>query len=142
VIILDTDILSTLLRQSGAAYDRIARRLRDVEEAGEEFAASIVTVEELLRGWLSYIAASRQMSREVESYARLHALVESFSDYPILQFDDVAAAEYQALRSKKLRVGAMDLKVAAVAKRHAAPLATANMRDFRVVPGLRLLDWS
>jgi tRNA(fMet)-specific endonuclease VapC len=51
-----------------------------------------------------------------------------------------AATEYQRLRGLKVRIGAMDLKIAAIALANDATLWTRNMVDFRKVPGLKVED--
>ena len=59
----------------------------------------------------------------------------------VFEFDARAAAEFQWLRSLKLRIGTMDLKIAAIVLRHGATLLSANLRDFRQVPDLTVEDW-
>jgi len=41
-----------------------------------------------------------------------------------------------------LRVGAMDLKIAAIALAHPATGLTRNQKDFSRVPDLRVADWT
>lgn len=45
------------------------------------------------------------------------------------------------LRGQRLRLGTMDLKIAATALVHDALLLSANRRDFERVPGLRVENW-
>ena len=42
----------------------------------------------------------------------------------------------------KVRIGTMDLKIAAIALVHEAVLITRNVSDFVKVPGLRAQDWT
>jgi tRNA(fMet)-specific endonuclease VapC len=42
----------------------------------------------------------------------------------------------------RLRLGTMDLKIAAIARANDATLLTRNTTDFQKVPGLRFEDWS
>ena len=49
---------------------------------------------------------------------------------------------YQNLWIQKLRVGTMDLKIAAIALANDATLVTRNTIDFQRVPGLRIEDWT
>jgi tRNA(fMet)-specific endonuclease VapC len=57
-------------------------------------------------------------------------------------FDDRAADRFTSLRRAGIRIGSMDLKIAAIALVHDALLVTGNLRDFAVVPNLRCEDWS
>jgi len=45
------------------------------------------------------------------------------------------------LRRAKVRIGTMDLKIASIALVHDALLLSANLRDFRQVPGLEVENW-
>jgi tRNA(fMet)-specific endonuclease VapC len=140
VIILDTDIISVLDSRSGSAYENLAARLarRDVDH----IAITIVSFEEQMRGWLSYIAASRALSRQIEGYARLHRLLRWYQEQELLDFNTSAADVYEKLKRARVRLGAMDLKIAAIALDRGALLVSRNLRDFRKVPNLQVEDWS
>jgi tRNA(fMet)-specific endonuclease VapC len=60
----------------------------------------------------------------------------------ILSFTEPAIARFERLRAMKLGVGAMDLRIAAIALEHGATVVTRNTRDFQRIPGLPLDDWS
>jgi tRNA(fMet)-specific endonuclease VapC len=68
-------------------------------------------------------------------------LFEYFRSFTIVLFDERAADQFDALRSAKIRLGTMDLKIAATALVNNALLLSANRRDFERVPGLRVEDW-
>ena len=53
-----------------------------------------------------------------------------------------AGVEYQRLRRLRVRIGTMDLKIAAIVLTHDATLLTKNLSDFRKVPGLKVADWT
>src|SRR5262245_41159797 len=97
---------------------------------GEEFVTSIISVEEVMRGWLSVIHREKQVRRQTNAYARLGSLFDFFADWTLLPFDDRAADEFERLRSQGVRIGRMDLKIASIALVHDALLLTANRRDF------------
>jgi tRNA(fMet)-specific endonuclease VapC len=42
----------------------------------------------------------------------------------------------------KIRIGTMDLKIAAIALAHGATLLSRNLVDFKKVPGLTVEDWT
>ena len=58
-----------------------------------------------------------------------------------MPFDEQAASEYQGLRAQRIRIGTMDLKIAAIALVHDALLLSANLRDFQQIPNLRVANW-
>ena len=95
-----------------------------------------------MRGWLAYIARARSSTQQVRGYARLHALLEDFNTRPILDFDQNCTAEFDRLVGLKVRVGTMDLKIAAISIMRDALLLSRNLTDFRKVPGLRVDDWT
>lgn len=105
------------------------------------FAVTAISLEEQLRGWLAEIAARPDFARQVGAYRRLVDLVRFFGAWEIVAFDDAAAAKCAALRKARVRIGTMDLKIAAIAIAHDALLLTANARDFAMVKGLRFENW-
>jgi tRNA(fMet)-specific endonuclease VapC len=138
VIVLDTDVLSIVQRARGEIYERLATRL---DEAGGVH-VTIVSFEEQMRGWLAHIARARNMAQQITAYERLQDFLDDFRPRPVLAFDDRAAAEFQRLRNRKIRIGTMDLKIAAIALAYDATLVSRNLADFRQVPGLKVEDWT
>ena len=68
--------------------------------------------------------------------------LDDFRTIDVLDFDEEAAAELQRLRRMKIRIGTMDLKIAAIALVHDATLLSRNLVDFKKVPGLKVEDWT
>ena len=64
-----------------------------------------------------------------------------FEDWEILPYDGAAAAKFKELRKVRIRVATQDLKIASIALVQGALLLSANLRDFRKVPGLRVESW-
>ena len=139
MILLDTDHLSLIDQDTVAAFN-IGRRLATVPSV--EVAVSIVTYEEQMRGWLGYVAQAHAPERQVEAYQKLRLFVERFRRIPLVDYDAAASAEFQRLRRERVRIGAMDLKIAAICLTHNATLLTRSLKDFQKVPGLRMEDWS
>ena len=95
-----------------------------------------------MRGWLSYISASKKLSREVAGYARLKKLLVAYRAREVLDFHDAASRQLEQLRRMRLGVGTMDLKIAAIALCHDATVITQNTIDFSRIPNLRVEDWT
>jgi tRNA(fMet)-specific endonuclease VapC len=95
-----------------------------------------------MRGWMGYIAAARSLVKQVEAYRRLRSHLENYRQVPVLDFDEAAAGVYEELRRARIRIGTMDLKIAAIVISLDATLLSRNKRDFAKVPGLKLEDWT
>ena len=138
--ILDTDHLSLLGRASSAEAQRLRFRLAGVKS--EERVTTIVNFEEQMRGWLSHLAQARSLPRQVEAYRRLKDFLDRYRKITVVQFDETAAIEFERLQRLRLRIGTMDLKIAAIALAHNATVLTRNIKDFSRVPELRVEDWT
>jgi tRNA(fMet)-specific endonuclease VapC len=139
VVVLDTDLISLLGRQDSKASIQLQKRL-DTTPKREVF-SSIISYEEQMRGWLSLVAKARSVSEEIRAYQRLLTHVEFFAKIPILPFDELAAVEFQRLKQLRVRIGTMDLKIAAIAISRKATLLSRNLRDFAQVSGLEVANW-
>lgn len=140
MIVFDTDILTLIQLKRGEEYDHIRRRL--LEFRNETMATTIITFEEQMRGWLSHIASAKSSERLIRGYASLQRLLETFGDYEVLGYTASAAGEYERLRRSRIRIGSMDLKIAAITIANDAILISRNVRDFKQVPGLQVEDWT
>ena len=140
MILLDTDHATFLKYPDGDRGRRLIDRLNAVPES-EVIGVTIVTVEERMRGWLAAIAKEKSVARQVVGYRELGLLFEFFQEFEIVPFDEPAAQNFEERRTQKLRLGTMDLKIAAIATIHNALLLSANRTDFEKVPGLRVENW-
>jgi hypothetical protein len=91
-----------------------------------------------MRGWLALIHRWSDPHRQVLAYAKLNGMVDYYSRWVRLSFDERAADLFRQLRSRKVRVSTMDPKIAAMTLVHGALLLSANLRDFQQVPSLRV----
>jgi tRNA(fMet)-specific endonuclease VapC len=69
-------------------------------------------------------------------------LVENYRWIPLVDFDSATAVEFQRLKQSRLRIGTMDLKIAAITLARGATLLTRNRTDFEKVSGLIVQDWT
>ena len=115
--------------------------LNRLENSADIPAVPIVCVEEQCKGWLAKIHQTRTVHLQIPAYERLTELFQFFAEWEIVCLDTAAADIFDQLRQKKIRIGAQDLKIAAIALTHDALLLSANLRDFRHVPGLRVESW-
>lgn len=140
MILVDTDHATLLKYPDSERGRRFINRLSAVPES-EVIGIAIVTVEERMRGWLAVIAKEKTALRQVAGYRELAKLFEFYQEFEIIAFDEAVAGQFDKLRSKRLRIGTMDLKIAATALVNNALLLSANQRDFGRVPGLRVENW-
>ena len=138
MILLDTDHLSVYTDERDPRHGLLNTRM---EAAAEQIACTIVSVEEVLRGWLAVIHRLRDVHRQLPAYVRLGQLFDILSDWVIVPFDESGANQFASLRRQRIRIGAMDLKIASIALVNDALLVTANLRDYSQVPKLRCENW-
>src|SRR5262245_10321554 len=140
MVVLDTDHM-TLVELSGSApAERLEQRLRQLPK--DEKTTTIVCFEEQTRGWLAKVARARKLTQQVADYKKPSRHLDVYRRIIVLDFDELAATEYERLQNMRLRIGHMDLKIASIALVHNATLLSRNLSDFRQVPGLRVEDWT
>jgi tRNA(fMet)-specific endonuclease VapC len=139
MILLDTDHVSVFRFAEHPRALALGDRLESSSEG--PYAATVISFEEQARGWLAEISRARIAAKQVHRYEELAKTVEFFRKWRIIRFDARAAEEFGRLRKQHRRVGASDLKIAAIALVNGALLLTANLRDYSQVPGLRVENW-
>jgi tRNA(fMet)-specific endonuclease VapC len=137
--ILDTDHLSVLDR-GGLQAQPLLMRLANINP--NQVAVTIISYEEQMRGWLSYVAKSQNVETQVLAYKELKKQLTNYCMIPILEFDPTAAQEFQRLKKAYPRLGTMDLKIAAIVLVNQAILLTRNIADFGQIGGLNIEDWT
>ena len=81
------------------------------------------------------VRRSKKVQQEIAAYRQLHELFAYFAEIPVLDFDEAAAERLAALRRSRLRLGPMDLKIAAIAlSRTAQPCCCAIWAIFAKFP--------
>ena len=125
----------------GAEESGVLReRLADV--APGDLATSIISYEEQMRGWMAYVARAKSMEQQLKAYRRLRQHLDNYRQITVLDFDTSAVEEFQRLKVARIRIGTMDLKIAAIALSRDAMLLSRNVADFSKVPNLKLEDWT
>jgi len=82
------------------------------------------------------------MAQQITAYGRLLSHLDNYRRIPVLAFDEAAAIEFQRLRRSRLRMGTMDLKIAAIVLSRDATLLSRNLVDFNQIPDLQVEDWT
>jgi tRNA(fMet)-specific endonuclease VapC len=139
MILLDTDHVTVLRYANDPRCTPLEVRL--VASSEPPIGVTIVTLEEQMRGWLAEIHRRQDLLKQVSVYDQLASMMNFFRRWEMVRFDEAAAEKAQELRRQRIRIGTQDLKIAAIALVHNALLLSANLKDFRKVPGLRIDDW-
>ena len=132
-ILIDASVLIEHERGRRGLEERLARH------EDEEFFLSVVTASELLHG--VYRASDAGIR------ARRSAWVEAIlARFPLLELDlSTARSHAQLWAELAMRgqtIGSHDLWLAASCVAHDLVMVTANPREFRRVPGLRVEPWN
>jgi tRNA(fMet)-specific endonuclease VapC len=141
MIILDTDIFSLLELPDSPEYLRIRARIAQLDPP-QPIATTVVTYEEQSRGRLAVVNASRGPQALASSYRQLRQHILNYRRIPLVDFDEAAADLAAGLQKSRLRLGTLDIRIAAIALTQNALLLSRNLRDFQRVPDLRVEDWT
>jgi tRNA(fMet)-specific endonuclease VapC len=137
---LDTDHITLLQRATGQAYVTLRGRMAQYPLA--ELAFPIISLHEQVVGCHTYINQAPTTADLVRGYAMLTIVLSTFTRAPVLPFDAAAAAVYDTLVTRRVRLRRMDLRIAAMALAQGLVVVTRNARDFGRVPGLEIEDWT
>lgn len=134
--ILDTDHISLLQRGNRIVLEQL------LMVPIPDRATTIISLAEQFLGWWTEITRAKNETDTARSFRYLQETATFFHTLPVLPYDNTAAAEFERLRRSKVRIGTQDLRIAAIALSRNAAVITRNLRDFRQVPGLIVIDWS
>ena len=127
-VLLDTDVSIELLRHNAYTLDCLAK-------CEDEIFVSTITAAEL------YFGAYH--SQRVEKNIR--AVDEFLRQFPRLTLSDESSRTFgeqkQLLRANATPVDTLDLLIASLAIANRCCLATGNVRHFKAIKGLLLLNW-
>ncbi len=134
--VFDTDTLTLWFHGHQGIMTRVEATLPS------QLAITMITLEEILRGWYTQIRRARDDAQLARSYQALQQTVEFTRQVQILPFDLPAIRRFRSLRATHRRIGTNDLRIAAIVLEQGSILVTRNMKDFAELPGLPLADWS
>jgi tRNA(fMet)-specific endonuclease VapC len=131
VFLLDTNICIHLLNRTDESI-----AVRFAQESPATVRLCSVVKAELLYG----ARKSRRVARNVAVLERFFGPLES------MPFDDSCAEHYGLIRADLERagtpIGANDMVIAAIARRHDLTLVTGDLDELRRVVGLRVESWA
>jgi tRNA(fMet)-specific endonuclease VapC len=101
MIILDTDHLSILQHPENPQQERLLAAME--RSADADFATTSISLEEQMRGWLAAISRARDVHKQLRYYERLTGLVEFYSRWQVIAFDEAAADLFVGFRRELAR---------------------------------------
>jgi len=133
--VLDTNSVSDLFANREPILSRVVA-------AGDEVATTVITVQEVLSGWYTFLSQAKTPDQIILAYERLGRATAQLGRLPILPYSRTAFDHAATLIRQHRNVRAPDLRIAAIALEAGATVVTANVRDFGRVPGLAVEDWT
>jgi tRNA(fMet)-specific endonuclease VapC len=140
VYLLDTDHIAILQRRVEPEYSNLSHQLLYVSP--DAVFLSVISFHEQVAGWQAYLNKARKPESVILAYKMFELILVDFARSHILPFDEPASAKFQELRSAKVRIATMDLRIAAIALSRNQTLLTRNTVDFAHVPNLKFEDWT
>jgi len=135
--LLDTDTLTHLY----AGNTNVIASLNAVEDS--EVGITIITKAEMLRGRIEYLIKAENRESLLKAQELLFRTEELLAELLIVPISQRAADEFERLRavSKLRKIGRADLLIASISLADRATLVTRNLRHFKQIPGVRVVNW-
>jgi tRNA(fMet)-specific endonuclease VapC len=135
--ILDTDTFTHL----HAGNSHVIEHLRKLDDP--DVGTTIITKIELLRGRFDFVLKAATGKELLRAQQWLNRTEELLAQIIIIPVDEVSAGQFDRLRMMKglRKIGRADLLIASIALTHRATLVTRNVKHFRQVSGLKVLNW-
>ena len=139
MFLLDTDLLSLHMQGNSKVVARVTTAM-----ATDLVATSVIARIEVLQGRFDFVLKASNKAQWLYAQALLFKWESILTGYRIVAIDVAAADEFERLsKIKSLRkIGRADLLIASIALAHRATLVTRNLKDFKLVPGLKCENWA
>ena len=135
--ILDTDHISLWQRQHTPLLTKLDRI------GVENIAITVITVEEQFRGRLDMVRRANSGVSRISAYEWVRETTLFLGQFSqVLAWGSEAERIYGELKQRRIRIGAQDLRIAAIVLASDGTVVTRNRRDFEQVPGVLIEDWS
>ena len=140
MFVLDTDHIAILQWQTQPEYSRLQQRMQRHSPADLYY--TIASFHEQVMGANTFINQAHSAQGVQKGYQILEKIQNDYAQMQVLPFDHGASSAFDSLRSQKVRIGTMDLRIAAIALSRNMIVLTRNLADFGRVPGLQVQDWT
>ena len=135
--LLDSDTLTHWY----AGHARVLQRFQETPR--DEVGTTIISKIELLQGRFDFLMKASTNEELLRAQEWLSRTEELLSQIPVVLLGAAAVAEFQRLRHTKgpRKLRRADMLIASIVLAAKATLVTSNTRHFKVVPGLKLVNW-
>lgn len=135
--LLDTDTLTHLY----AGQSNVVERLKSVDDP--EVGITIITKGEVLRGRIDYLIKAQTGADLLKAQSLLFRTEELLNQLLIVPVSQAASQQFDQLRivAKLQKIGRADLLIASIALSNQATLVTRNLRHFKQIPNVRVVNW-
>jgi tRNA(fMet)-specific endonuclease VapC len=135
--LLDTDTLTHLY----AGNSNVIERLRAVDDP--DVGITIITRGEVLRGRIDYLLKAQTGADLLKAQSLLFRSEELLNQLLIVPVTEAAKEQFDRLRitPKLQKIGRADLLIASIALANQAVLVTRNLRHFKQIPGIQVVNW-
>jgi tRNA(fMet)-specific endonuclease VapC len=106
-----------------------------------DFALCVVSFHEQSLGANNIIQKARTPSEVASGYQLLSEILKGLARASVLELDQAAAECFEHLRSQRVRISTMDLRIASICLTRDLILLTRNTKDFQQVPELEFENW-
>lgn len=138
--LLDTDTIGILQSRPEPEFGRLSHRMQ--EWGATDFFVSIISFHEQVAGWNAYLNRAKTPTGVIRAYLMFERVLHDFSSRKVVPFDEAATDVFDSLKRKRVRIGTLDLRIAATAIAKQLTLLSRNLVDFKKVPGLDVEDWT
>jgi tRNA(fMet)-specific endonuclease VapC len=138
--LLDTDHLSIIQQRTSPEYGAVMAHL--ALHPRTDVAVCVINFHEQVLGCHTYLTRARTTADLVRGYGMLARVISDYGSATVLPFDAAAGAALDGLVAARVRIGSMDLRIAAIALANGLTVVTRNARHFGLVPGLAIEDWT
>ncbi len=136
--LLDTDVLSYLMKKSHVFHQSIVQRL--LKEPEGSIAISVISLAEIARGLENLNNKNVPHQKKL-----LHAIEQILMSLVVLEFDEEAAWIYGKIRTELIQkgndIGVMDTLIASHALSQSLTLVTNNTKHFTQITKLPIENW-
>jgi len=134
--LLDTDTLRYLFAQ----HPKVVNKLKAATQV-DIVGTTVVSKIEALRGRFDFALKAATVEELIKAYGMLAETEANLENLYIAPFDQNAADHFRRLQKSHRRIGRADLLIACICLAQKAIVVTRNVKDFRVVPNLRIENW-